>query len=109
MTSINFKVIGLTRPGFENCEVWIRSCVFGFPNLPEQEADALLIRPPRLVQVQSVRMCVDVCVYACVYGCAGGGGGEGEIVSVRAEHPDTRPGKYRGRGPCARPARVVSG
>ena len=40
MTSINFKVIGLTPPGF----VTMR---FTFPDLP---MDALLIRPPFLVQ-----------------------------------------------------------
>ena len=49
MTSINFKVIGLTQPGLENDDVWIRTCDLGFFDLPEQEADALLIRPPRLV------------------------------------------------------------
>ena len=49
-TSINFKVIGLTQPGFE---LW-RSRLepprgSDFPDLPEWEADVLLIRPRRLV------------------------------------------------------------
>ena len=41
MTSINLKVIGLTRPGFENVRSGFESVTFGFPNLPEREAGAL--------------------------------------------------------------------
>ena len=46
MTSINFKVSGLIQPGFENQEVWTRT--IRLPNLPEREADALLIQTPQL-------------------------------------------------------------
>ena len=42
LTHINFKVIGLTRPGFE-------PATFGLSDLPEREAGVLLIRPLRLV------------------------------------------------------------
>ena len=48
MTSINFKVIGLTQPGFENAKFGLEPTTFGFANLPKRDADALLIRPPRL-------------------------------------------------------------
>ena len=41
-TIINFYVFGLIRPGFEPAGS-------GITNLPEQEAGALLTRPPRLV------------------------------------------------------------
>ena len=46
MTSINFKVIGLTRTGFENAESRFEPATFGFLNHPEWEVYALLIRPP---------------------------------------------------------------
>ena len=49
MTSINFKVIGLIRHGFENARSGFETATIGFPDLPEREAEALLIRPPRLV------------------------------------------------------------
>ena len=42
MTSINFKVIGLTRPAFEPSR-------FRFANLPKWEIDALLIQLSHLV------------------------------------------------------------
>ena len=41
MTSINFKVMGLTQPGFENARSGFELMAFRFPELPEQEADAL--------------------------------------------------------------------
>ena len=41
-TSINFKVIPLTQPGFEPTR-------FGFPDISKRETDALLTRPSRLV------------------------------------------------------------
>ena len=47
--SINFKVIGLTRPGLKNVRSSFKLAIFRFSDLPEREADALLIRPPRLV------------------------------------------------------------
>ena len=48
-TSINFEVFGLTRPGCEPVGSRLEPAIFGFPNLPEREVGALLIRPPRLV------------------------------------------------------------
>ena len=42
VTCINFKVIALTHPGFG-------LQMFGFPDLPKLEMDALLIWPSRLV------------------------------------------------------------
>ena len=47
MTNINFKV--MTRPGFEPAGSGLEPTIFGFPDLPEQEAGDLLIRPPSLV------------------------------------------------------------
>ena len=44
-----FLNIDLSRPGFENCEVRIRSCYLKIPRSPRRAVDALLIRPPRLV------------------------------------------------------------
>ena len=44
MISINFKVIGFTRPGFKPAGSRAESTIFGFLDLPEQEADALLIQ-----------------------------------------------------------------
>ena len=49
MTRINFKVIGLTRPGFETTRSRFEPTTFRFPDLPEWEVDVLLIRPPQLV------------------------------------------------------------
>ena len=46
MTSINFKVFDLTQPGFEPV-AWLGPTIFGFPDLPEREARALLIWPPQ--------------------------------------------------------------
>ena len=39
MTSINSKVFGLTRPGFEHAGLRLEPTTFGFPDLPK------LIRP----------------------------------------------------------------
>ena len=39
--SIIFKVIGLTRPGFENVRSRFEPATFRIPDLPEWEADAL--------------------------------------------------------------------
>ena len=41
VTSINFKVIGLTRPGSEPTGSGLEPVRFGFPDLPAREADAL--------------------------------------------------------------------
>ena len=41
MTSIRLKVIGLTRPGFENVRYGFEHATFGFTDLPEREAGAL--------------------------------------------------------------------
>ena len=41
MISINFKVIGFTRLGFENARYGFEPTTFGFPNVPGLEADAL--------------------------------------------------------------------
>ena len=49
MTSTNFKVIGLTRPGFECMRSRFEPARFGFPDFPEREAGTLLIQPTRLV------------------------------------------------------------
>ena len=46
---MNFKVIGLTRPGFETMRFGFEPVTFGFPDQPEWEADTLIIRPARLV------------------------------------------------------------
>ena len=46
---MNLKVIGLTQSGLENARSRIATTTFGFPDLPEQEADTLLIRPFQLV------------------------------------------------------------
>ena len=51
MTSINFKAIGLTRPGFKNARSRFDHVTFGFHDLSEEEADALLIQPPGLVGI----------------------------------------------------------
>ena len=44
MTSVNFKVIGLTRPGFEPAGSRLKSARYGFPDLPVW--DTLLIQHP---------------------------------------------------------------
>ena len=49
MTSINLKVIGLTRPEIEPAGSEVEPATFRFPNLPARDMDALLIRPPRLI------------------------------------------------------------
>ena len=49
VTSINFEVIGLTQVGFKPASSGFESAIFRFPNLSEQEVDALVIQPPRLV------------------------------------------------------------
>ena len=46
MTSINFKVIDLTRPGFKPAFSGHEPMIFGLPDLPEWEVGALVIRPP---------------------------------------------------------------
>ena len=61
MTSIKFKVMGLSGPGFEIGNSGIESAIFGIPDLPEREADALLIWPPQLVGR------VSVCTHADIY------------------------------------------
>ena len=38
--------IGLTRPGFKPTGSNLEPTIFGFPDLQERGADALLIRPP---------------------------------------------------------------
>ena len=48
MTSINFKVFGLTRPEFESVGSGVEPAIFRFPDLPGWEAAALLIWPNRL-------------------------------------------------------------
>ena len=55
MPSINFKVICLTEPGFENARSRFKPVPLRFADLPEREADALFIRPPRLVLMSMVR------------------------------------------------------
>ena len=45
MTSINIKVIGLTRTGFKAAGSRFEPTRFRFPDLPAQEASALLIQP----------------------------------------------------------------
>ena len=54
MTSINFKVIGLTRPGFEPAR-------FRFPSLPKLETDPLLIRH------SGRNMSIMNYMYVCIY------------------------------------------
>ena len=49
MTSINFKVFGLTRPGFEPAGSGLEPVIFGIPNLPKREVGALLIQPVPIV------------------------------------------------------------
>ena len=44
MASINFKVFGLIRPGFEPGGSRIEPTTFGFPDLPKREAGAVLNR-----------------------------------------------------------------
>ena len=46
MTSIYFKVIVLTQPGFENGRSGFEPAIFRFPDLPEREAVTLLLQPP---------------------------------------------------------------
>ena len=58
MTSINFKVIGLTRQGSENSRSGFEPATFRFPNLPELEADAL-------THLATLTGC-DVCCVLCV-------------------------------------------
>ena len=48
-TSIKLKVIGLTHPGLKTASSGIEPVTFGFPDLPEREASALLIQPSWLV------------------------------------------------------------
>ena len=49
MTSIYFKVFGLTQPGFKRTGSGLEPTIFGFPDLTEWQAGALLIRPLQLV------------------------------------------------------------
>ena len=51
MTSINILSIGFTRPGLENVMSGFEHANSRFSDLPEQEADALLIRPPQLLYI----------------------------------------------------------
>ena len=55
MVSINFKVLGLNQPGFERVGSRLGPAIFRIPNLPEREADALLIWPPRLIVLSGDR------------------------------------------------------
>ena len=60
MTHINFKVIGLTQPGFKPTGSELEPAIFRFPDLPGREAGTLLIWPPRLV-IESIRyVAIDV-------------------------------------------------
>ena len=63
MTSINLKVIGLTREGFEPTSSRLEPVTLGFPIIPEWEVGALLIRPTRLVGDPTVTP--SVCVMSC--------------------------------------------
>ena len=56
MTSINVKVIGLTRSEIEPAGSGLEPAIFRFPDLPAREAGALLIRPPRLVMPGFVKL-----------------------------------------------------
>ena len=49
MTSINFKVFALTRPGFKPMGSRLKPAIFRCPDLPERKAGTLLIQPPSLV------------------------------------------------------------
>ena len=51
VTSLNCKVIGLTRPGLEPATFRFEPVRFGFPDLPAWQMDALLIQPPCLVSL----------------------------------------------------------
>ena len=50
MISINVKVLGLTRPGFEPTCSTLKLVTFRFSDLLEQEANALLTWQPRQVR-----------------------------------------------------------
>ena len=54
MTSINFKMIGLTQSEIESVGSGLEPAIFGIRDLPAREAGALLIRPPRLVSLEYI-------------------------------------------------------
>ena len=62
MTSVNFKVIGLTRWGFEPTR-------FGFPDLSKWETDGLLIQPSHLVKCFRYIHSEHFYVYSEKFGC----------------------------------------
>ena len=54
MTRINFKgFFGFTQPGFEPVHSGLEPTIFELPDPPEREAGTLLIRPPRLVHMET--------------------------------------------------------
>ena len=60
--TINFKVIGLTRLRFGNVRSGFEHSTFGFPNLPEWEAGALLFRRPQLCSEDDLSIVWEWCV-----------------------------------------------
>ena len=58
MTSTKFKLIGLTQPGLKPAGSGLEPGIFGFPDLPEREVGALLIRPPQLVSPTHCVVCL---------------------------------------------------
>ena len=55
MTGINFKVIGLTRPGFECAESGLEPARFRFPDLPAWKTNALLIMTLDVARMQNFK------------------------------------------------------
>ena len=47
------KSLGWLNQGSKTARSGFEPATFGFPVLPEKEADALLVRPPRLVMILS--------------------------------------------------------
>ena len=58
MTSLNFKGIGLTRPGSKPAGSGLEPVIFRFPDLPEREVVALLIWPPQLLPTSTLIQCL---------------------------------------------------
>ena len=86
MTSINLNVIGLTQPGHkvENAMSRFEPVTFRFPDLPEWEADALLIQPPRPVLKQCSTTYIYIYIPSGMIGCAKKqGGGTGSVRGSR--------------------------
>ena len=65
MKSIKFKVIGLTRPGFEPAGSRFEPARFGFPDLPAREAGTLLILP-LYISSDNATLNVPLSVSGCV-------------------------------------------